>query len=323
MTNRRDFLMMTAALAAVRDARAQSPSGGTRIGWITYSVPGSALDAFHEGMRALGYVGARAVRVEVRVVEPNAERVRAAVEELQAMPVPLIVCQAGAAPVAHRVNARRVPVVFAYSGDPVVAGMVDSFARPGGNSTGLSFLSLELVGKRLEVMREIAPGMRRVGILANPQHPGEKAELNASLEAAGRLGLQTSYLQWLPGESADTVFERIRRERVQGIVVFPDNAMVARSVQIAEFAVRERLLAVSGWALFAHAGFVASYGPNLKDAYRRLAAYVDRLLKGAVASALPVELPSRFELVVNLKTAKALGVPIPQSLVLRADETIE
>jgi putative ABC transport system substrate-binding protein len=281
------------------------------------------LEAFQEGMRDLGYVGARAVGVEVRVVEPGPDRMRAAIEELQAMPVPLIVCQAGAAPAAHRVNARRIPVLFAYSGDPVAAGMVDSFARPGGNTTGLSFLSLELVGKRLEVMREIAPMLRRVAILANPQHPGEKAELNASLEAAGRLGIQASYFQWPPGESADPVFDRIRRERVQGIVVFPDNAMVMRGAQIAEFALRERLLAVSGWALFAHAGFIASYGPNLKDAYRRLAAFADRLLKGAPASTLPVELPSRFELVVNLKTAKALGLAIPQSLVLRADETIE
>jgi putative ABC transport system substrate-binding protein len=323
MTNRRDFLALMAALGAVRDAWAQASPIGTRIGWISYSVPGTALDAFQEGMRTLGYVGARAVGVEVRVVEPNTDRVRAAIEELQALPVPLIVCQAGAAPVAHRVNARRVPVIFAYSGDPVAAGMVDSFARPGGNTTGLSFLSLELVGKRLEVMREIAPALRRVAILANPQHPGEKAELNASLEAAGRLGIQTSYFQWPPGESADPVFERIRRERVQGVVVFPDNAMVMRGAQIAEFALRERLLAVSGWALFAHAGFIASYGPNLKDAYRRLAAFADRLLKGAPASTLPVELPSRFELVVNMKTARALGVAVPQSLVLRADEVIE
>ena len=323
MTNRRNFLVMMAALAAAHDARAQSPSATTRIGWITYSVPGTALEAFQEGMRALGYVGARAVAVEVRVVEPNPERMRATIEELQAMNAQLTVCQAGAAPAAHRVNSRRIPVVFAYSGDPVVAGMVDSFARPGGNTTGLSFLSLELVGKRLEVMRELSPTLRRVAILANPQHPGEKAELNASLEAANRLGMQTTYLQWPPGESADAVFERMRRERVQGIVVFPDNSMVARGAQIAEFALRERLLAVSGWALFAHAGFVASYGPNLKDAYRRLASFVDRLLKGAPAATLPVELPSRFELVVNLKTVRALGIQNPQSLVLRADEVIE
>ncbi|MEO8133902.1 MAG: ABC transporter substrate-binding protein [Betaproteobacteria bacterium] len=312
-----------AALGGIRGARAQAPVAGARIGWISYSMPGTTLDTFQEGMHALGYVGRSAVSVELRVVEPNPDRVRTAVEDLQKMPVALIVCQAGAAPVVHRISAGRIPLVFAYSGDPVAAGMVESFARPGGNTTGMSFLSLELVGKRLEVMKEIAPALRRVAILANPQHPGEKAELNASLEAAGRLGVQASYFQLMPGANPDSVFDRIRRERVEGIVVFPDNTMVARATQIAEFALRERLLSVSGWALFAYAGFIATYGPNLKDAYLRLAAYADRLLKGARADTLPVELPARFELAVNLKTAKALGIATPQSLLLRADEVIQ
>ena len=322
MTNRRNFLAAITALAATSGARAQAPAG-PRIGWISYSAPGPALDAFQEGMRALGYAGRSAATIEVRVIEPNPERVRAVLKELQKLPVALIICQAAIAPVAHRLNAGRIPLVFAFSGDPVVAGMVESFARPGGNSTGLSFLSLELVGKRLEVMKEIAPSVRRVAILANPQHPGEKAELKASLDAAGRMGVQTSYIQILPGEKPDAAFERIRQERVQGIIVFQDAGMVARGAQIAEFALRERLLAISGWALFAQSGFLATYGPNLNDAYRRLATYVDRLLKGARADSLPVELPTRFELVVNMKTAKALGIAMPQSVLLRADEVIE
>ena len=321
MTNRRNFLAVMAALGGISGARAQAPAG-PRIGWISYSVPGPALDAFQEGMRSLGYAGRSAVGVEVRVVDANPDRVRAAVEELQKLGVAPIVCQAAIAPVVHRINAGRVPLVFAFSGDPVVAGMVESFARPGGNTTGMSFLALELVGKRLEVMKEIAPSVRRVAILANPQHPGEKAELKASLDAAGRIGVQTSYIQILPGENPDAAFDRIRRERVQGIIVFQDAGMVARGTQLAEFALRERLIAVSGWASFAQAGFLATYGPNLNDAYRHLAAYVDRLLKGARADSLPVELPTRFELVVNLKTARMLGVAIPQSVLLRADEVI-
>jgi putative ABC transport system substrate-binding protein len=256
------------------------------------------------------------------VVEPNPDRVRAAIEELQKLPVALIVCQAAIAPVAHRINAGRTPLVFAFSGDPVVAGMVESFGRPGGNTTGMSFLALELVGKRLEVMKEIAPSVRRVAILANPQHPGEKAELRVSLEAAEHLGVQTSYIQILPGENPENAFDRIRQERVQGIVVFQDAGMVARAAKIAEFALKERLLAVSGWAQFAHAGFLATYGPNLDAVYRRLAVYADRLLKGASAGSLPVELPTRIELAVNMKTAKALGLTVPQSVLLRADEVI-
>jgi len=294
-----------------------------RIGWISYTAPGIALDAFQDGMRALGYSGANAIGIEVRVVEPNPDRVRAAVEELQQLPVALIVCQAAVAPVAHRLNAGRIPLVFAFSGDPVVAGMVESFGRPGGNTTGMSFLALELVGKRLEVMKEIAPSVRRVAILANPQHPGEKAELRASLEAAEHLRVQTSYVQILPGENPENAFDRIRQERVQGIVVFQDAGMVARAAKIAEFALKERLLAVSGWAQFAHAGFLATYGPNLADVYRRLAVYADRLLKGARAESLPVELPTRIELAINMKTAKALGLTVPQSLLLRADEVIQ
>ena len=322
MTSRRSFVLGAAALGTAIGTLAQSRSG-VRIGWVSYTPPGPALAAFQEGMRALGYAGGSEVGIEVRVVEPNPERVRAAFEELRALPVALIVAQAAIAPAVHRVNAGRLPIVFAFSGDPVVAGMVDSFGRPGGNTTGMSFLALELVGKRIEVMREIAPSVRRVAILANPQHPGEKAEQRASLDAAQRMNVQTSYVQILPGDTTDAAFERIRQERVQGLVVFQDAGMVARAASIAAFALRERLVAISGWAQFARSGFVATYGPNLEDVYRRLAGYADRLIKGARAANLPVELPTRVELVVNLKSAKALGLAIPQSLLVRADEVIQ
>jgi putative ABC transport system substrate-binding protein len=322
MTNRRNFLAAMVAVGALNAARAQSPAG-PRIAWISYTPPGVALDAFQEGMRGLGYAGRNAANVEVRVVEPNPERVRAAVEDLQKQGVALIIAQAAVAPLVHRINAGRVPLVFAFSGDPVVAGMVESFARPGGNTTGMSFLALELVGKRLEVMKEIAPSVRRVAILANPQHPGEKAERKFSLEAAERMDVQTSYIEILPGENPDAAFERIRQARVQGIIVFQDAGMVARAALIAAFALQERLPAVSGWAQFAKAGFLATYGPNLGDAFRRLAVYADRLLKGARADSLPVELPTRIELVVNTTTAKALGVTIPPAVLLRADEVIQ
>jgi putative ABC transport system substrate-binding protein len=322
VTNRRTFLLGIAALGTTLAAAAPSPPG-RRIGWMSYSAPGSALDSFQEGMRALGYTGANAVGVEVRVVEPNPDHVRAAFEDLLRLPVALIVCQAAAAPAVHRISAGRIPLVFAFSGDPVVAGMAETFARPGGNTTGMSFMALELVGKRLEVMKEIAPSIRRVAILANPQHPGEKAEFRASVDAAQRMGVQTAYIQILPGENPDAAFERIRQERVQGIIVFQDAGMVARAARIAEFALKERLPAVSGWAQFAQAGFLATYGPNLADAFRHLPDYVDRILKGARAGTLPVELPTRVELAVNLSTAKALGLTIPQSVLLRADQVIQ
>ena len=319
MTTRRRFLLSAAALAA--GARAQAP-GGPRIGWISYTPPGEALPAFEAAARALGYTGANALRVEVRVVEPAPERVRAALDELQALPVAAIVVQAAVAPVAHRLSDGRVPMLFAFSGDPVIAGMVESFRRPGGNTTGVSFLALELVGKRIEVMKQIDPAVRRVAVLANPQHPGESSEKAASLAASDRMGVESAYISIRPGDPPDAAFERIRRERVQGLIVFQDAGMVARASTISEFALRERLLAVSGWTQFARAGFIATYGPSLDEGYRRLAAYVDRLLKGARPAELPVELPTRIELAVNLGTAKALGVTIPQSVLVRADQVI-
>jgi putative ABC transport system substrate-binding protein len=322
VTNRRAFLLGAAALGTSIATTAQ-PVPARRVAWVSYSPPGVSLDAFTEGLRDLGYSGKNAIGIEVRVVEADPDRVRAVLDELTAMRVSLIVCQAAVAPVLHKINAGRVPLVFAFSGDPVIAGMAESFGRPGGNTTGVSFLALELVGKRLEVLREISPSVRRVAILANPQHPGEKAEMRASLEAADRVGVQSAYVQILPGEDPGTAFERIRSERVQGIIVFQDAGMVTRATRIAEFAIKERLPVVSGWAQFAEAGFLATYGPNLNDAFRHLADYVDRILKGARAGTLPVELPTRVELAVNLATAKALGLAVPQSILLRADRIIQ
>jgi len=257
VTTRRIFLLGAAALAASRGAHAQT-AASPRIGWICYTTPGPAIDAFEQGMRALGRTGRNAVGIEVRVVENKPERVKAAVDELIGLGVALIVTQAAVSPVAHRAAAGRIPLVFAFSGDPVVAGIAESFARPGGNTTGMSFMALELVGKRLELMKEIAPSVRRVAIVANPQHPGEKAELAASLDAAGRMGVQTVYVTILPGEAPEAAFDRIRRDRVDGIVVFQDAGMVARAGLIADFALKNRQLAVSGWAQFADAGFPAA-----------------------------------------------------------------
>ena len=319
---RRTFVAGLSALAALGTARAQG-APTIRIGWICYTAPGIALEAFQEGMRALGHSGRNAVGIELRVVANNPERVKAAVDELISAGVVLIMAQAAVGPAVHRVTAGRIPLVFAFSGDPVVAGMAESFARPGGNTTGMSFMALELVGKRLEVMKEIVPSVRRVAILTNPQHPGETAELAASLDAAGRMGVKTVYVTILPGEKPDAAFNRIRHEGVDGIIVFQDAGMVSRAGLIAEFALKERLPAVSGWEQFAEAGFLATYGPNLQDVYRRLASYVDRIFKGARADSLPVELPTRLELAVNLKTAKALGVVVPESVLRRADEVIQ
>jgi putative ABC transport system substrate-binding protein len=302
---------------------AQQVVSAPRIGWISVADPGVRLDEFREGLRALGYVGAREARIELRIAPRDPQSVRAVVDELLRLPVSLIVAHISAAPLVHRATAGRGPVVFAFSGDPVEAGLVASFARPGGNTTGMSFMALDLVGKRLQMIKDIAPKARRVAILANPQHPGEKAERRESLVAADRLALETAYVEFDAAAGFEVALDSVRRQRCEGMVVFPDAGMLGRAAQIAEFALKERLLCVSGWPEFAHAGCVASYGPNLSEGYRRLAHYADRILNGSRPSSLPVELPTRLEMVINLKTARALGIAVPQSVLLRADEVIQ
>ena len=321
MKRRRQLVL--GALAMPLTSMAQMAGPPARIGWIALTDPGTRLAEFRDGLRGLGYVGAREPRIDLRVAERDPQSVRAAVDELLQLPVALIVAQVTAAPLVHRAAVGRVPVVFAFSGDPVEAGLVASFARPGGNTTGMSFLALELVGKRIELIKDIAPKARRVAILANPQHPGEKAERRESLNAAARLGLETVYAEFDAVQGLAVALGKIRGQRCDGLVVFPDAGMVARAGQIAEFALKERLLCISGWAEFAQAGCIASYGPNLRDGYLRLAHYAERILNGAHPSSLPVELPTRVELVLNARTAKALGITFSRSLLVRADEVIQ
>jgi putative tryptophan/tyrosine transport system substrate-binding protein len=325
MIHRRSLMRVAAAgaLAAPLAGLAQTVATPARIGWISITDPGISLDEFRGGLRKLGYVGARELQVDFRLALRDAQSVSAVVEELLKIPVALIVTVTVAAPFVHRAVAGRVPVVFAFSGDPVEAGLVQSLARPGGNTTGMSFLALDLVGKRLEVLKEIVPKMKRVAILANPQHAGEKAERRESLIAAERLGLQAAYVEFNQAQGFDAALDNVRQQGCEGLVVFPDVGMLGRAQQIAGFAMKERMPCISGWAEFAHAGCLVSYGPNLRDGYHRLAHYADRILKGAHPSSLPVEQPARVDLVVNLKTARALGVTIPNSLLLRADEVIQ
>ena len=324
MTRRRQ-LVLGAGIGAFllsQEGGAQNAASRLPIGWISVADPGITLADFREGLRALGYSGDAEQRIEVRIAQRDAAGVRAAIDELLRLRVALIVATGPAAPLVHGAAAGRIPVVIAFSGDPVEAGLVQSLARPGGSTTGMSFLALELVGKRMELLKQIAPGMRRVAILANPQHPGEKAERRVSLAAAERLGLQVVYVEYSVPEEFEPALEKIRLQDCQGLVVFPDAGMVARADRIAAFALKERILCVSGWAVFAQAGCIGSYGPSLRNGYRRLAHYADRILHGMHPSSLPVELPTLIEMVINLKTAKALGITVPQSVLLRADEVI-
>ena len=221
----------------------------------------------------------------------------------------------------HRVKPPG-PVVFAFSGDPVDAGFVQSFAHPGGNFTGISLMSLDLVGKRIELLREIVPGVRRIAVLASPQHAGEHRERAVSAEVIAKLGMTMAYVPVQEAGQLDAAFQAIARQNCDALVTFPDGITVANSGRIAKFAMEAKLPSVSGWASFADNGFLLSYGPNLATTYRGLARHVDRILRGAKPADLPVELPRDVEMVVNAGTARALGISIPQTALLRADRVI-
>jgi len=295
-----------------------------RVGWISLGSPNTPspyLDAFRQGLKERGYVEGRNVVVEARLADGSAERADQMVTELVQLKVDVIVTQGSAVRSAFR-QAGATPVVMGYSGDPVAAGFVDALARPGGTRTGLSFLALELVGKRLEVLAQVLPSGSHIAIVANPEHPGEQTEFRRSQLAAQDLGMKLSYFPVRTAEELSAAFNAISGNGAQAVVVFPDAFTVDQRDKIAAFGLSRRLPTVSGWSTYADSGFLMTYGPNLGASYAHLATYVDKILKGAKPADLPVELPTSVEFVINARTAKAIGVKLPQAMLLRADRVI-
>jgi len=215
------------------------------------------------------------------------------------------------------------PLVFGYSADPVIGRIVESWTRPGVNRTGISYFSLELVPKRLELMKQMLPQMKRVAIVGWPAHAGELLELDAAKSAAERLGLEHQYFGVATASEVDAALESIAKWRADGVLVFAGAVASVHAGRFAAFSARSRIPTVSAWPQFAEAGNLMTYGPVIQEAQVRLASFVDRILKGAKAADMPVELPTKIELVINLKTAKAIDLAVPQSLRLRADRLIE
>jgi putative ABC transport system substrate-binding protein len=325
MIGRRELLVALGAvtLSTPRRAFAQQPAS-FRVGWISLDqADGSPFfEPFRSGMRDLGWVEGRNLTIDARWADGSTERLDLMAAELVALKPHVIVTQGGALS-PFRKAAATVPIVFGYSGDPVEAGFVESLARPGRNLTGVSFLSLELVGKRTELLKDVVPTLTRVAILANPEHPGDQAELRASQTAAKALGLTLEYFAVRGVPELEHAFAAVPRSRSEAIVVFPDAFTLRSRERIARFGLEHRIPVISGWARFAESGCLMTYGPNLRVSFRRLATYVDRILKGAKPAELPVELPTSVELVVNMKTAKTLGLTIPPAVLARADEVIE
>ena len=324
--DRRKFLTAL-GLTALRPEYvfAQAPTKIARIGWLTAQREASLVPyvkAMRESLTELGYVEGKNLRIEFRYGDDAIERVPELAADLERIPVDLIVAQGAAVEIINKLKL-KTPVVYVFSGDPVSAHLAESLAKPPHGMTGLTFMAAEFNGKRLELLREFIPGLRRVAIIANPEHPGEEIERRDSEEAGQRLRLVTDFFATRNSKELDDAFAKISTTPVQAISVFADGFAIQNRQKIIQFANDRRVPVISGWAIFAQSGALCTYGPRLAESYRRLAYYVDRVLKGADPSTLPIERPTKFELIINARTAKALNIAIPQSVLLRADQVIE
>lgn len=301
------------------------PRATPRVAWLSYTradSPLRPLDGFRQGMRALGYEDGVNVRIDARWGDDSRERMNVLAAELIATQ-PDVIVTLGPAVFPFLRSGTRLPLAFVFSGDPVEGKLVDSLARPGRNMTGLTQMSLELVGKRMDVLRQALPRLKKVAVVANTGHPGEQSEWRVSRQAADALGLSLEYLPIRSPDDIGATLLAAKRAQCEAVVVFPDAGMMGHSERFATFGAENALPAISGWAEFARRGNLLSYGPNATHAFTRVAYFVDRILKGAKPSDLAVEQPSVVELVVNQKTARAMGITMAQSLLLRADEVIQ
>ena len=322
---RRTLLTGMCALVGTRVLPVNAQARVPRVAFLIYgrgAANESRIRTFRDGLKALGYVDGRNVLVDLRGGQLSREVTDRLATELVASKPDVIVAQ-GYAIRAAVARTKSIPIVCVFSGDLVEAGLVKSLARPGGNLTGIQLMALDLVGKRIELVKELLPKLARIAVIADPQHAGEHLERDVSLKAAARLGIQVSYHPVKSFEEYAAALPAARASGAEALVLFPDTITNNRTELTAAFALKHRLATVAGWDNYADAGQLISYGPNLRATWGRLAYYVDRVLKGADPATLPVELPAVFELVVNLGTARALGVTIPPSILLRADRVIE
>jgi putative ABC transport system substrate-binding protein len=328
--DRRVFIgtMAGGLLAAPPAAEAQQAAKIARIGYLTGSLAtGPHLpEAFRQGLRDLGYIEGRNVVIEYRDAEGKLERLPALAAELVALKVDVIVAPGTLHALAAKQATRTLPIVFGAVADPVASGLVTSLARPGGNVTGLSLLAPELVGKCLELLKQAVPGVSRAAVLWHPGGLPERTEkdmLTGAEVAARALGVRLQFVEARGPADFDRAFSDMTRARAGALTVLTSTMFLIERRRLVDLAAENRLPAVYPWREGVDAGGLMSYGPNFADLFRRAATYVDKILKGTKPGDLPVEQPTKFELVINLKTAKALGLTIPQSLLGRADEIIQ
>ena len=327
--DRRDMVLTLLALGtAPFVAEARQPARLARIGFLAFDLTGNPRGSgpFHQGLHELGYVEGRNVVIEYRDAEGKVERLPALAAELVALEADVIVAPTIVASLAAKRTTKTVPIVFAGIADPVADGLVTSLARPGGNVTGLSNLAPELVGKWLELLKQAVPGVSRIAVLWQPGVGGERTarEMHERANAAARtLGLRLQYVEARGPADLDGAFSEMVRAHAEALAVLGNVLFFYERRRLAELAAKYRLPAVYSSRFYVDAGGLMCYGASLADLLRRAATYVDKILKGAKPGDLPVERPTKFELVVNLKSAKSIGLVLPPSLLERADEVIQ
>jgi ABC-type uncharacterized transport system substrate-binding protein len=326
--DRRDFLGAAALrlLAVPLDAGGQPPAGVPRIGYLEPgSITSDALlfEAFRQGLRDHGWVDGQSIAINVRAAEGKYERLPDLAAELVRLKVEVIFASSTPAAVAAQRATSSIPIVIGRVADPVRSGLVASLARPGGNITGWTHQGLELRVKYLDLLKEAVPAATRIGVLWNPANPIHGPSLKTIEAAAQALAVELHPVGVRKPEEIEGAFSTLARRRVQALTVFQDGMFLARGPQIVALAARDRLPTMYATTELVRGGGLIGYRVNLPEMYRRGASFVDRILKGAKPADLPVEQPTRFELVVNLRTAKALGLTIPPAVLARADELIQ
>lgn len=323
---RRAVLGSAFALALMRNSSlAGAADKVLRLGWVTAQDAASLMPvvaAFRASLAKLGYVEGSNLVIEFRYGDGSAGRVPELIAELQRIPVDILLAQGGPAVDIVAELPVAVPVAYVFSGDPVSAGFAKSLAHPDSNMTGLTLLAAEINGKLLEILREMVPSLRDVAIVANPEHPGSNIERDYTDNAARQLGLHTEYFPARTRDELTSSLEAMSASPARAVSIFSDSFVVSSRRQVLDFAIARKMPVMSGWPIFADSGALCTYGPRLVDSYARLASYVDRIAKGARPADLPIERPTTFELVLNLKTADAIGLKLPQSLLVRADRLI-